>query len=114
MTWLEALLLGVVEGLTEFLPVSSTGHLELTNALLGHHDDASKTMSVVIQFGAVLAVVGYYRKILGELVRGMLARDPVKMRLFYALVIAFIPSAALGFFTHDTIKRLLFGPTPIA
>jgi len=114
MNWLEALLLGVVEGLTEFLPVSSTGHLELTNALLGHYDDTSKTMSVVIQLGAVLAVLGYYRTTLASLIKGMLARDPVKMRLFWALVIGFVPSAALGFVTHDWIKRRLFGPTPIA
>ena len=114
MTWLEAMLLGIVEGLTEFLPVSSTGHLELTNAILGHSDDASKTMSVVIQAGAALAVLGYYRTTLAALLKGMLARDPEKMRLFWALVIAFVPSAAVGFVAHDKIKKLLFGPTPVA
>lgn len=114
MTWLEALILGVVEGLTEFLPVSSTGHLELTNALLGHTDEASKTMSVVIQLGAVLAVLGYYRTTLLALAKGILARDPDKIRLFWALCIAFVPSAALGFVAHDKIKKLLFGPVPVA
>ncbi len=114
MTWLDALLLGIVEGLTEFLPVSSTGHLELTNALLGHTDDASKTMSVVIQLGAVLAVLGYYRTTLVALAKGMLARDPEKMRLFWGLCVAFVPSAALGYLAHDKIKKLLFGPAPVA
>lgn len=114
MTWLEAMILGIVEGLTEFLPVSSTGHLELTNAILGHSDAASKTMSVVIQAGAVFAVLGYYRTTLAALLKGMLARDPEKMRLFWALVIAFVPSAAVGFVAHDKIKKVLFGPTPIA
>ncbi len=114
MTWLEAMILGIVEGLTEFLPVSSTGHLELTNAILGHSDAASKTMSVVIQAGAVFAVLGYYRTTLAALLKGMLARDPEKMRLFWALVIAFVPSAAVGFALHDKIKKVLFGPTPIA
>jgi undecaprenyl-diphosphatase len=113
MTWLEALLLGIVEGLTEFLPVSSTGHLEITNALLGHGDAASKTMSVVIQLGAVLAVLGYYRATLVDLAKGVLARDPAKLRLLAALAIAFVPAAALGFVAHDAIKRRLFGPVPV-
>ena len=114
MTWLEALLLGAVEGLTEFLPVSSTGHLQITTALLGHDDDASKTMSVVIQLGAAVAVAIYYRAILVDLVRGLLRRDPAKIRLTIALAIAFVPSAALGYLLHDAIKKKLFGPVPVA
>jgi len=114
MTPLEALLLGILEGLTEFLPVSSTGHLILLGAQLGHDDEAAKTLEVVIQLGAVLAVIVYYRGLLLRMLRGALARDPAMLRLTAALGIAFFPAALLGFLFHKLIKARLFGPVPVA
>lgn len=114
MSWLDALLLGILEGLTEFLPVSSTGHLILLGEHLGHHDEAAKTLEIVIQLGAVLAVVVYYRARLGKLVRGVLAREASSLRLLGALVVAFLPAAVVGLLAHKWIKALLFGSLPVA
>lgn len=114
MHWAEAILLGVVEGLTEFLPVSSTGHLVIADAALDHHDDASKAFDVVIQSGAVLAVVIHYRKVFGDLLAGIFRRDPAKLRLAAALVLATVPVGAIGLAFDKKIKALLFGPVPIA
>ena len=114
MTWLHALLLGVLEGLTEFLPISSTGHLYLFGKLLGHDDDASKALDIVMQLGAVIAVVVYYRARLGSLVRGVLARDAKSLRLLAALAIAFVPAAVVGLALHRRIKESLMSSGPIA
>jgi undecaprenyl-diphosphatase len=114
VTWLQALLLGALEGLTEFLPVSSTGHLVLFGASLGHEDEAAKTLSIVIQLGAVLAVIVHYWSLLVELGRGVLARDPAKLRLALALGIAFLPAAVVGLAFHRSIKEHLFGSRPVA
>lgn len=114
MPWHHALLLGIIEALTEFLPVSSTGHLLLVNAALGHTDDSAKTLSIVIQLGAVLAVVVYFRKLLGELLRGLQKRDARSVRLVIALGIAFFPAALAGLLFHDAIEDRLFGPRPVA
>ncbi len=114
MTPLEAVLLGAVEGLTEFLPVSSTGHLILVSHMLGHESEAQKTLDVVIQLGAVLAVIVYYRRLLLELVRGVLARKPESLQLCGSLAIAFFPAALLGLLAHKAIKERLFGPEPVA
>lgn len=114
MNWLDAVLMGVIEGLTEFLPVSSTGHLILLGDRLGQNDSAAKTLEIVIQLGAVLAVVVYYRARLGQLLRGILRRDPASIRLTGALALAFVPAAALGLLTHKAIKALLFHPAPVA
>jgi undecaprenyl-diphosphatase len=111
---LHAALLGILEGLTEFLPVSSTGHLILLGESLGHTDDAAKTLEIAIQAGAVLAVVVYYRALLLDLVRGVLRRDPVQLRLMLALFIAFLPAAAVGFLLHDFVKDQLMGSVPVA
>jgi undecaprenyl-diphosphatase len=113
MTWLDAMLLGLLEGLTEFLPVSSTGHLILLGSWLGHEDEAAKTMEVVIQLGAVLAVVVYYRARLGSLVRGCIAGDAASRRIVTALAIAFAPAAVLGLLLHRHIKEHLFGAPPV-
>ena len=110
----HALLLGVLEGLTEFLPVSSTGHLYLFGKLLGHDDDASKALDIVMQLGAVIAVVVYYRARLGALVRGVLTGDRQSLRLLYALGIAFVPAAVVGLALHKRIKASLMSPAPIA
>lgn len=109
-----ALLLGLVEGLTEYLPVSSTGHLILVGHWLGARDEASKTFEVVIQAGAILAVVVHYRALLARRVKGLVRRDPDAIRLASALAIAFVPAAAIGFLLHKKIKLYLFNPTSVA
>lgn len=109
-----ALLLGLVEGLTEYLPVSSTGHLILVGHWLGARDEASKTFEVVIQAGAILAVVVHYRALLAKRVSGLIKRDPDALRLASALAIAFVPAATVGFLFHKKIKAYLFNPTSVA
>jgi undecaprenyl-diphosphatase len=110
-----AVLLGIVEGLTEYLPVSSTGHLALAGHILGLPDDAaSSSFEIVIQLGAILAVVVHYRVLLAARIRGLFARDPVSIRLLEALAIAFAPAAAAGLVLRKTIKEHLFKPVPIA
>jgi undecaprenyl-diphosphatase len=111
---LIAVLLGIVEGLTEYLPVSSTGHLVLVNSWLDLTDEGSKSFDIVIQAGAILAVVVHYRKLLGQRLVGLFRRDPEALRLLRALCIAFVPAALLGFLFHGAIKRYLFGPVPVA
>ncbi len=114
MSLLVAALLGLVEGLTEFLPVSSTGHLILVSQWLGSVDEGAKSFDIVIQLGAILAVVVHYRKLFGDRLRGVLARDAASLRLFGALAVAFLPAAVVGLVLGKTIKRLLFGPLPVA
>jgi len=111
---LVAALLGLVEGLTEFLPVSSTGHLILVSQWLGSVDEGAKSFDIVIQLGAILAVVVHYRRLFAERLRGAFARDPASLRLFAALAVAFLPAAVVGLVLGKTIKRLLFGPLPVA
>ncbi|WP_437596737.1 undecaprenyl-diphosphate phosphatase [Sorangium sp. So ce590] len=114
MFWFDAVLLGVLEGLTEFLPVSSTGHLILLGAWLGHQSEAAKTLDIVIQLGAVLAVVVYFRERLAATARGIFRRDPDSLRLALALAVAFVPAAVVGLLFHKAIKAYLFGPGPVA
>jgi undecaprenyl-diphosphatase len=114
LTLLIAILLGIVEGLTEFLPVSSTGHLILASHWLGATGEDAKSFDIVVQLGAVLAVVVYYRRLLACRLRGLLARDPVAVRLFAGLLIAFVPAGALGLALGKVIKNHLFGPLPVA
>ena len=111
-----AVLLGVVEGLTEYLPVSSTGHLVLVGHWLGLRDDdpATSSFEIVIQLGAILAVVAHYRSLLLDRVRGLFAREPTAWRLLGALGTAFVPTAIAGLVLRKTIKAHLFGPTPVA
>lgn len=114
MTFLDAVLLGIIEGLTEFLPVSSTGHLILVGDRLGQNSPAAKTLEIVIQLGAVLAVVVYYRTRLGQLVAGIFRKDPAAIRLTVGLALAFVPAAVVGLLAHKAIKELLFRPAPVA
>jgi len=114
VSWLDAVLLGILEGLTEFLPVSSTGHLILLAEVLGGHDEAQKTLDIVIQLGAVLAVIVYYRQRLGTLVVGVVQRRPAELRLAAALALGFLPAAVAGLLLHKAIKARLFGPMPVA
>lgn len=114
MNPLIAALLGVVEGLTEYLPVSSTGHLILAGHFLGAAGEATKSFDIVIQLGAILAVAVYYRRLLAERVAGLLRRDPVAVNLAIALAVAFVPTAVAGLLLRKTVKALLFGPIPVA
>jgi undecaprenyl-diphosphatase len=111
-----AALLGIVEGLTEYLPVSSTGHLVLVGRCLGLSDDdpATASFEIVIQLGAILAVVAHYRRLISDRARGLLTGDPVASRLAAAIAIAFAPTAAAGLLLRKTIKAHLFGPLPVA
>ncbi len=108
-----ALLLGIVEGLTEFLPISSTGHLIVAGSLLGYTGEQAKVFEIVIQAGAILAVCWEFRARLVRVVRG-LPRDPRANRFVLNLVIAFLPAALLGLLLGRYIKELLFSPIPVA
>jgi undecaprenyl-diphosphatase len=109
-----AALLGVVEGLTEYLPVSSTGHLILAGKALGENGAGIDSFDVVIQLGAVLAVLVEYRKLLGERAVGLLSGKPESKALFLALAVAFLPAAVVGLLFRKAIKAHLFGPVPVA
>jgi undecaprenyl-diphosphatase len=110
---LDALILGVVEGLTEFLPVSSTGHLILVSDLLGLNDEKGKVFDIVIQLGAILAVCWEFRARFARAFSG-LARDPVQQRFATNLSVAFLPAAAVGFLFQSQIKAYLFNPVSVA
>ncbi len=114
MDLLTAILLGIVEGLTEYLPVSSTGHLILVSHFLGETGEAAKSFDIVIQLGAILAVLVHYRALFATRLRGLFERDPVAIRLFTALAVAFLPAALIGFLFGKLIKQHLFGVLPVA
>src|SRR5262245_53010719 len=109
----DAILLGIVEGLTELLPVSSTGHLILLGELLGHSGEAAKALDIVIQLGAVLAVAVYFRARLAELVKGSLRRQAPALRVMGALGLAFAVTAVAGVALSSPVKKYLFGPVPV-
>jgi undecaprenyl-diphosphatase len=110
--WLNALILGLVEGLTEFLPVSSTGHLILVGELLKFNDDRGKLFEVVIQSGAILAVCWEYRRKLIELLFG-LGHSRQARRFVMNLIIAFIPIGVVGFLAGKAIKAHLFNSATV-
>ena len=110
---LDAVILGVVEGLTEFLPVSSTGHLILVSDLLGANDEKGKVFDIVIQLGAILAVCWEFRVRIGRAFAG-LAKDPVQQRFAVNLFVAFLPAAIVGLAFQKYIKAYLFNPTSVA
>lgn len=115
MDWLillKAFLLGIVEGLTEFLPISSTGHLILVGDLLDFNDDKAKVFTVSIQLGAILAVCWEYRERLVGVIKGLGSRQ--SSRFLGNLLIAFLPAAVLGLLFIKTIKYYLFHPLPVA
>jgi len=110
---LDALILGVVEGLTEFLPVSSTGHLILAGQLLGFNDEKGKVFEIAIQFAAILAVVWEYRQRLWHTLVSIKS-ETVSQRLAINMIVAFLPAAILGFLFLKQIKVYLFNPTVVA
>jgi undecaprenyl-diphosphatase len=111
--FVKALILGVVEGLTEFLPISSTGHLILAGDLLGFTGDKAKVFEIVIQTGAMLAIVWEYRAKFWRVAAG-LASERAAQRFVLNLIVAFIPAAALGLAFSKLIKSYLFHPVPVA
>lgn len=113
----EAILLGIVEGITEFLPISSTGHLLIVGDLIGFgtgsSQSAADTYSVAIQFGAILAVVVLYRARIVSMLSGAVGRDAHGRATLVSLIAAFIPAAVIGVLFGDAIKDALFGPIPV-
>lgn len=113
----QAVLLGIIEGITEFLPISSTGHLLVVGDLINFGTGASKTAgdtySVAIQFGAILAVLVLYRARISSMLRGVTGADVEGRATLLALITAFVPAAVLGVVAGDAIKSALFGPVPV-
>ena len=106
----QAFILGLVEGLTEYLPVSSTGHLLLAQRLMGiESSTASDAFAICIQAGAILAVLGIYRQRVGQMMLGAIGRNKTGQRLLINLVSAFVPAAVLGLLLEKPIKKYLFG-----
>ena len=106
MTWIEAIILGIVEGVTEYLPVSSTGHMVLTSYFMGIQDDAfTKMFEIAVQFGAILSVVVLYGKKFFDLSR---------LNFYIKLAVAVIPALVLGFLFNDAIEELLERPEMVA
>lgn len=110
MEWWQAVVLGIVEGLTEYLPVSSTGHLILTQRALGISSDTSAdAFAICIQFGAILAVLGIYFGRVRQMAEGWLGRNPEGFRLGLNVIVAFLPAAIIGLLLEEKIKTYLFG-----
>jgi undecaprenyl-diphosphatase len=110
---LKALIMGIVEGLTEFLPISSTGHLILAGSLLNFTGEKIKVFEIAIQAGAMLAVCWEYRVKIGSVIAGLFS-DAKAQRFVLNLVIAFLPAAVLGLLFSKKIKAVLFAPVPVA
>lgn len=110
----QAAILGAVEGLTEYLPVSSTGHLILASRWLGLEGEAAKTFDIVIQAGAIAAVLGLYRRRVAGLLRGLAGADAAGRRLLVNLLVSFVPAVVIGLLLHKAIKAYLFDVWPVA
>ena len=111
---LTAVLLGIVEGLTEFVPVSSTGHLILASKLFGYDPKTWAVFNVVIQLGAILAVVVLYWRTFWAVATGLLKREPLAIRFVVNLLVAFIPAVVLGLAFKHQIDAMLGSPTIVA
>ncbi|OAJ69985.1 undecaprenyl-diphosphatase [Methylobacillus sp. MM3] len=109
---IKAFILGVVEGATEFLPISSTGHLIIVGDLLQFNSERDKVFKIVIQLGAILAICWEYRARLGHVVANV--GEPASKRLFVNIALAFLPAAILGVLFHDIIKTYLFTPLTVS
>lgn len=108
----KAIILGLVEGITEFLPVSSTGHLIIAGDILGFTGEKAKTFEIFIQLGAILAVIWLYRDKIFQSIRGIGTNE--SNRFLLNIFIAFLPAAFVGLFAHSFIKYYLFNPVTVA
>jgi len=106
-------LLGLVEGITEWLPISSTGHLTVTQSLLGIDGDAANSYAIAIQAGAILAVLGLYHERFVAMLRGVAGQDAAGRRILLAVVVACLPAVVAALVFEDAIKQRLFGPWPV-
>lgn len=106
----QAFFLGLLEGLTEFLPVSSTGHLIVAGSWIGFTSSEGKVFEVVIQLGSILAVMWVFRQRLWQLIRGTIAREPAELGFARNLLVAFLPAAVIGALFIKQIKALFFHP----
>ena len=113
LTWFNAALLGLVEGLTEFLPISSTGHLLLMDKILNFQGPSGHVFEIVIQSGAILAVVAVYFHRLWHIVVTA-RRDKKSQRFISTVLLAFLPAAVIGVLAHGFIKNVLFNPMVVA
>lgn len=117
MNLVDAIVLGIVEGVTEYLPVSSTGHLILVASLLGVSERVDKqsldAFTIVIQGGAILAVLALYRERVRQMLEGLLGRDPQGLHIAMNVLTAFLPAAITGLLLADTISRYLFFEWPV-
>jgi undecaprenyl-diphosphatase len=111
---LTIILLGIVEGVTEFLPVSSTGHLILAGALLGYDENHWKVFNVVIQLGAILAVVVLYWRTFWAVLAGLARREPESWRFVRNVLVAFLPAAVIGLALHKQVEAMLGSPTIVS
>lgn len=111
MNIFDAAILGIVEGITEYLPISSTGHLILTSHLLGlGEEDSAKVFNIAIQLGAIVAVVVLYWDFFLKKIQGLLRKEKKSLQFFTNLFIAFVPVAIVGLLFGSWIKRVLFSP----
>lgn len=126
MTNTQAMILGIVEGLTEYLPVSSTGHLLLAQRVMGidggsaasgsqqeRGKDAADAYAICIQAGAIIAVLGLYFRRVRQMLRGLFGRDQVGRRLLITVMAGFLPAGVIGLLLNNHIKEYLFGPWPV-
>ncbi len=111
---LKTIVVGLVEGLTEFLPVSSTGHIILAEEILHFEGPPGKVFEIVIQLGAILAVCVLYREKIWSTVMGVTRRDPVSFRFATSVIVGFLPAAVVGVIAYKYIKSVLFNPTVVA
>lgn len=113
----HAIILGLVEGVTEYLPVSSTGHLILVSSLMGldtpEKKEAVDAFNIIVQGGAILAVLGLYRARVGQMLRGLIGKNPAGLRLAINLIVAFIPAAIVGELLGKWLERTLFHDGPV-
>ncbi len=114
MRLIQALVLGIIEGLTEYLPVSSTGHLIVATHALKVDSAAADSFDIVIQAGAILAVLVQYRSLLGTRALGLFSREKASIQLFSQLLVAFMPAAITGLLFHKAIKEHFFSPKTVA
>lgn len=114
LLYIHGALLGILEGLTEFLPISSTGHLILATDLFEIHTPPGRVFEIVIQFGAILAICVLYFNTLWNVARGALAGEQAAWRFIRNIALAFFPAVLVGVLARDIIKLALFNPTVVA